>query len=205
MRTLAMQIVTDAAQAAGLPEGRVMDLSAADNLTLPRPRLEVDFLPDSLTRTGRKLAVTKKPAGTEVAQASSVPAAIIKKELYEIRFDLTAHVYAPDDDWLVQARTSEGEAPHLASVAAWLEAFEYAFVAALPRGLNDQRGNWIQIRVNQATFKKERTKRVETEEIVIFTNFDTLFLITLTGRVTKEEEQALITTVEIVPKIGARL
>ena len=184
MRTLAMQIITDAAQAAGMPAGRVIDLSAADNLTLPRPRLEVDFLPDTLTRTGRKLAVTKKPAGTEVAQASSVPAAIIKKELYEIRFDLTAHVYADD--------------------AAWLEAFEYAFVAALPRGMNDQRGNWIQIRVNQATFKKEPTKRVETEEIVIFTNFDTLYLITLTGRVTKEEEQALITTVEIVPKVGAR-
>jgi hypothetical protein len=184
MRTLAMQIITDAALAAGLPEGMVMDLSAADNLTLPRPRLEVDFLPDSLTRTGRKLAVTKKPAGTELAQASSVPAAIIKKELYEVRFDLTAHVYAED--------------------AAWLEAFEYTFVAAFPRGVDDQRGNWIRIRVNQATFKKEPTKRVGASEITVFTRIDTLFLITLTGRVTQEDEQALLTTFQIVPKLGAQ-
>ena len=33
---------------------------------------------------------------------------------------------------------------------------------------------------------------------------DTLFLLTLTGRVTGEEERALLTTFEIVPKIGAR-
>ena len=193
MRTLAMQIVTDAAQAAGMPAGRVMDLSAADNLTLPRPRLEVDFLPDSLTRTGRKLAVSR----TGDKQA-------VKLELYEVRFDLTAHVYAPDGDWLVQARTSGGEAPHLASVAAWLEAFEYDFVAAFPRGLNDQRGNWIKIRVTQATFKKEPTKRVGASEITVFVKLDTLFLITLTGRVTREEEQALLTQIEIVPKVGAR-
>jgi hypothetical protein len=173
MRALAMRIITDAALAAGLPEGRVTDVSAADNLTLPRPRVEVDFLPDSLTRTGRRLAV---------ARAAEVQTT--KKELYEVRFDLTAHVYAED--------------------AAWLEAFEYAFIAAMPRGVNDQRGNWIKIRVNQATFKKERTARVGTSEITVFTKIDTLFLITLTGRVTKEEEQALLTTFEIVPKIGAR-
>jgi hypothetical protein len=173
MRALAMRIITDAARAAGLPEGRVMDVSAADNLTLPRPRLEVDFLPDSYTRTGRKLAVTREKATQST-----------KKELYEIRFDLTAHVYAED--------------------AVWLEAFEYDFVAAFPRGMDDARGNWIRIRVNQATFKKQPTKRVDLDEITVFTNIDTLFLVTLTGRVTREDEQALLTTFSIVPKIGAR-
>jgi hypothetical protein len=173
MRTLAMRIVTDAALAAGMPAGRITDVSAKDNLTLPRPRMEVDFLPDTLTRTGRKLAVAR----AETVQTT-------KKELYEVRFDLTAHVYAED--------------------AAWLEAFEYAFIAAFPRGVNDQRGNWIKIRVNQATFKKEPTKRVGTSEITVFRKIDTLFLITLTGRVTTEEEQALLTTFELVPKIGAR-
>jgi hypothetical protein len=173
MRTLAMRIVTDAALAAGMPAGRITDVSAKDNLTLPRPRMEVDFLPDTLTRTGRKLAVTR----AETVQAT-------KKELYEVRFDMTAHAYVND--------------------AAWLEAFEYDFVAAFPRGVNDQRGNWVQIRVNKATFKKEPTKRVGSSEITVFKKFDTLFLITLTGRVTREEEQALLTTFEIVPVIGAR-
>jgi hypothetical protein len=173
MRALAMLIITEAAQAAGLPEGRVMDLSAADNLTLPRPRVEVEFLPDSLTRTGRKLAV---------ARAGAVQT--VKKELYEVRFDMTAHVYADD--------------------AAWLAGFEYAFVAAFPRGVNDDRGNWVNIRVNQATFKQEPTKRVGGKEVKVFTRIDTLFLITLTGRVTREEEQALLETFEIVPLIGTR-
>jgi hypothetical protein len=168
-----MQIISNAALAAGLPEGRVMDVSAADNLTLPRPRLEVDFLPDSLSRTGRKLAIAR------VAAVQTT-----KKELYEVRFDLTAHVYA--------------------SAAAWLEEFENGFITAFPRGVNDQRGNWIKIRVNQATFKKEPTKRVGTSEITVFTKIDTLFLITMTGRVTREEAQALLTTFQIVPKIGAR-
>jgi hypothetical protein len=168
-----MQIITNAALAAGLPEGRITDVSAADNLTLPRPRIEVDFPPDSLSRTGRKLAVSRE----EDRQTT-------KKELYEVRFDLTAHVYADD--------------------ASWLEEFENSFVAAFPRGVNDQRGNWVKIRVNRATFKKEPTKRVGTSEITVFTKIDTLFLLTLTGRVTREDAQALLTTFEIVPKIGAR-
>ena len=173
MRTLAMSLLSNAALAAGLSEGRVTDVSAADNLTLPRPRLEVDFLPDTMTRTGRKLAVSR--AGD--TQSTKI-------ELYEVRFDLTAHVYADD--------------------AAWLEAFEHDFVAAFPRGVNDARGNWVRIRVNQATFKKDPTKRVGTSEITVFTKLDTLFLLTLTGRVTREDEQALITTFSIVPTIGAR-
>jgi hypothetical protein len=161
-----MEIITAAALAAGLPEGRVMDVSEADNLTLARPRVEVDFLPDDYTRTGRKLAVTRNGATQRV-----------KKELYTTRFDLTAHVYADDP--------------------AWLEAFEYGFAAAFPPGLNDSRGNWIRIRVNRATFSKARTKRVGTSEIAVFGNIDTLFLITLTGRVTSETETGLITGTDI--------
>jgi hypothetical protein len=170
-----MQIITGAAEAAGLPQDMVTDISAKDKLTLPRPRVEVDFLPDSYSRTGRKLDV-RRAQGIQTT----------KKELYEVRFDLTAHVYAEDP--------------------AWLEAFENDFVAAFPRGVEDQRGNWVKIRVGQATFKTAPTKRVGTQAIKVFSKIDTLFLVTLTGRVTSEEEQALIKTFEIVPVIetGAR-
>jgi hypothetical protein len=171
MRAKAMEIITTAALKAGLPEGRVMDVSASDNLTLVRPRVEVDFLPESLTRTGRKLHVERH--GKKQT---------IKKELYEVRLDLTAHVYADNE--------------------AWLEAFEYLFVAAFPRGVEDIRGNWIKIRVTEATFKKVATKRIGIEEIKVFTNFDTLFLVTMTGRITIEEERELLATFEIAPSIG---
>jgi len=161
-----MEIVRAAAVAAGLQPDRVMDASAADNLTLPRPRVEVAFLPDSYTRTGRKLDARREGASLT-----------IKKELYELRFDLTAHVFANDE--------------------AWLEKFESAFVAAFPRGLDDARGNWIQIRVAEATFSKEPTKRVGMQTIKVFTKADTLFLVTLTGRVTEEAEQDLIAIINI--------
>jgi hypothetical protein len=170
-----MEIITSTALAAGIPRERVMSVSAADNLTLPRPRVEVDFLPDNFTRTGRKLAVSRK----EAIQTT-------KKELYETRLDLTAHVYA--------------ESPE------WLEAFEYEFVKAFPPGLNDSRGNWIKIRVNRATFSKERAKRVGQSEIKVFSKVDTLFLVTLTGRITGETEIGLITDIDVsvAPQTGAK-
>ena len=172
MRTLALEIITAAAMAAGLPEGRVMDVSASDNLTLPRPRLEVAFLPDSFTRTGRKLDARRQGAALK-----------LKTELYEVRFDLTAQVYADD--------------------GVWLENFERAFITAFPRGVDDAAGNWVRVRVNEATFKSEPTKRVGSKEIKVFTKVDTLFLITLTGRVTEAEEQDLIQQIIIAaPKLA---
>lgn len=172
MRDRIMEIITTAATTAGVQADRVFDVSAADNLTLPRPRVEVNFLPGSYSRTGRKLAVTR---------AQSVQTT--KKELYEARVDLTAQVYADN--------------------AAWLAAFENDFVVAFPRGFNDARGNWVKILVREATFRKEPTKRVGVKEIKVFTKLDTLFALSFTGRVTQEEEEQLITTVDIqAPKVG---
>lgn len=166
MRTLAEAIITKAAEKAGLPEKRVMGLSAADNLTLPRPRVELEFLPEPFTRTGRKLAVTRDKAKQTT-----------KKELYEHRLEVTANVLADDEKWL--------------------SAFEKSFVAAFPRGLDDSRGNWVKILVQQATFTTPPAKRVGDKEIKVFTKVNTLFLIKFTGRITSEEEQDLITTFDI--------
>ncbi|MDR1398106.1 MAG: hypothetical protein LBJ14_10310 [Desulfarculales bacterium] len=107
-----MQTIKDAALAAGLAEGRVSDVSAADNLTLPRPRVEVDFQPMTYTRSGRRLAVTRQDSRQTT-----------KTELYETRLEVTARVYADSE--------------------VWLETFEYDFIAALPAGANDARGNWV--------------------------------------------------------------
>lgn len=172
MHDLAFNIITQAASAAGLPAGRVMMLSAGDNLTLPRPRVELEFLPESYTRTGRKLAISR---------AGDVQTT--KKELYEVRLDLTANAYAADE--------------------AWLAAFCLAFVAAFPRGVNDTRGNWVKIRVEQATFTTPPAKRVGEKEIKVFTKVNTLFALCFIWRVTKEEQEQLIKTIEIkAPKTG---
>lgn len=52
MQAFATETITRAALSAGLPEGRVMQAVAADNLTLKRPRVELRFLPEKYTRTG---------------------------------------------------------------------------------------------------------------------------------------------------------
>ena len=89
MRTFATQTITAAALAAGLPEGRVLNLVAKDNLTIDRPRIELQFLPEQYSRSGRLLAVTR-------GQKERTR----KTELYTVRQDVAANVLAEDAAWL---------------------------------------------------------------------------------------------------------
>ena len=168
MQTFATGIITRAALSAGLPKGRVIDIVKKDNLTIERPRVEIQFLPERYTRTGRKLAVTR----TKTEQ-------IRKRELYEV--ELTVNVNALADD------------------RAWLEAFSVDFVARLPRGGNDSRGNWIKVRAREATFSRAPDKRVGDEVIEVFVKVNRLFVLTFTGRITKEEAEKLIPSFTINP------
>ena len=154
MQTFATETITRTALAAGLPEGRIINLAKKDNLTIERPRIEIQFLPEKYTRTGRKLAVTRT-----------------KTEL------VNANILADD--------------------RAWLEAFAVDFVAGLPRGGNDSRGNWVKIRVQKATFGRAPDKRVGDEVIEVFTKVNRLFVLTFTGRITEEETEEMIPSVTI--------
>ena len=161
MEKLVMETVTRAAVAAGLPAERVMTESAKDNLTLPRPRLEVQMQPATYKRTGRKLGVTR----TKTQHTT-------KRELYEVSQQVLLNVLAEDENWLSK--------------------FGFEFVVALPKGVNDARGNWVGIRVQKATPGKPP----------VFTRLNTLFLLTFTGRVTEEITHDLITKVNINPQWG---
>lgn len=171
MQAFATEVITRAAQSAGLPEGSVMDIVKKDNLTIKRPRLELQFMPERYTRTGRKLAVTRTKTDL-----------IRKRELYEAELTVNANVLADD--------------------RAWLEAFSVAFVAALPRGGNDSRGNWVKVRAQEATFGREPDRRVGEKVIEVFTRVNRLFVLTFTGRITGEEYDTLIRTIIIKPKLG---
>lgn len=171
MQAFATEVITRAALSAGLPEGRVMDIVKKDNLTIKRPRLELQFMPERYTRTGRKLAVTRTKTDL-----------IRKRELYEAELTVNANVLADD--------------------RAWLEAFSVAFVAALPRGGNDSRGNWVKVRAQEATFGREPDRRVGEKVIEVFTRVNRLFVLTFTGRITGEEYDKLIRTIIIKPKLG---
>lgn len=89
LHAFATQSITAAALAAGLPAGRVLNLTEKDNLTLPRPRIELQFLPEQYGISGRLLAVRR--GQTE---------RIRKKELYTVRQDIAANVLADNAAWL---------------------------------------------------------------------------------------------------------
>lgn len=166
MQAFAREVITRAALAAGLPEGRVIDIVKKDNLTIKRPRVELQFLPEKYTRTGRKLAVYR----TETTL-------IRKRELYEVELTVNANALADD--------------------RAWLEAFSAEFVANLPRGGNDSRGNWIRVRAQRATFGRSPDKRVGEKVIEVFTRVNRLFVLTFTGRITGDELAELIPSLTI--------
>lgn len=168
MQTFATETITRTALAAGLPEGRIIDLAKKDNLTIERPRIEVQFLPERYTRTGRALAIRR----TKTEQ-------IRKRELYEVEQTVNANVLADD--------------------RAWLEAFCVDFVARLPRGGNDSRGNWVKIRAQKASFGRAPDKRVGEEVIEVFTKVNRLFVLTFTWRITGEEAVNLIPSLTIKP------
>lgn len=135
MQAFATEVITRAALAAGLPEGRVMAAVKKDNLTIDRPRVEMQFLPEKYTRTGRKLGVSRETVkgedGTEKLML------VRKRELYVVELPVNVNVLSEDREWL--------------------ERFSYAFVAALPRGGNDSRGNWVKSKCGRRRFPARRT------------------------------------------------
>lgn len=89
MQAFAIETITRAALAAGLPEGRVIDIVKKDNLTIERPRVELQFMPERYRRTGRKLNVRR----TKTEK-------IRKRELYEVDLTVNANILADDRAWL---------------------------------------------------------------------------------------------------------
>lgn len=168
MIALARQAVKEAAQKAGLNPDKVYELVAADNLTIKRPYMTIQFLPATYRRTGRKLGVWReeKKAGCGIALQAK------KLELYEAELEIAVNVLANDEEWL-------GD-------------FCYGFVQSLPRGINDKRGNWVKIRAQEAQFSKPKDKRVGEKVIEVFKKRDQLFALTFTGRITVEEREELI-------------
>jgi len=169
---LVFDVVTEAALRAGLPDAaRVMNKTRKDNLTLVRPRLELQFLSERFTRTGRKLGIRREEA-----------AKVRKRELYEVDLGVAAQVFAEDRDWL--------------------ETFATSFAAALPRGFNDDRGNWVKVRVQEARLQRPLDNRVSDEVIQVFSRVDKLFSLSFVWRVTDEERTAWIRELTINASMG---
>ena len=104
MQAFATEVITRAALAAGLPEGRVIDMVKKDNLTIKRPRIELQFMPETLTRTGRTLNVCRQSTDQ-----------IRKRELYEVELTVNANILADDRAWLEEMARQVDDGASLAA------------------------------------------------------------------------------------------
>lgn len=161
MREAFFEAIYYAANRAGLSDERIIDIVKKDNLTIDRPRAEIQFLPEKLTRTGRKLAVYINDDKQ-----------IRKRELYTVEQDVAINVLAEDENWL--------------------EDFCYAFLAELPRGVNDKRGDWVKITGRKATLGKPKDARVGDTVIEVFKKVNELMIVTFLWRITADEADELI-------------
>lgn len=176
MHSLAFSTISQAAQNAGLPESSIFAGVAQDNITLPRPRCEISFLPEEYSRTGKKLAIQR--AVPEQAQQKLI------RELYTVNLDAQARLFATD--------------------AHWIEGFGFAFVAALAngeRGTHAPDGSWVEVRVRSASLEAPRGQRIGDKQIQVLPRLEKLYVIRFTWRITHAEYQGMLTDIRIQPPV----
>lgn len=123
MRVLARQIITDAAVLAGMAAESVMDAPEKQSIILPMPRLELEYMPESLDRSYQR--VSKFASAENPETHRTVRARIYKRELV-----CRATIRADDEDWLAQ--------------------FANGFIAALPGKTSDASNNLVVVAAAKA-------------------------------------------------------
>lgn len=134
MRQFATGIIRAAATAAGLPESAVMVEPDKDGVTLPKRRVEISYLAEQYTRTGRPVR-KRATVGKERTHRT------LTREKYAVRLPVRAAIRADDE--------------------TWLKDFSRRFVAALPKRTIDENGNAVTVAVDKAEYGGFTTKAVE--------------------------------------------
>ena len=162
MRDLILGKVAEAAETLGMSRERVMTKSASDNLTLPRPRLELDFLPETYTRTGRL------HGGPGLPGLSPGPGRMrYKKELYQVSLPVAAQALADDEEWL--------------------KDFSWRLLSVLPRSFNDKRGNYVRLAAAMGQWEGYEARRVGEAVIEPIVRRGYLLHLTAIWRICQEE------------------
>ncbi|MDY6904088.1 MAG: hypothetical protein SWH61_05315 [Thermodesulfobacteriota bacterium] len=123
MQALAFDIIANAAQAAGLDRAAVMDKPEKETVLLAERRVQVEFLPARLERSGR-------PVGKDRTDIDGHPHRSLRRAIYNRVLDVSAEIVGDDE--------------------TWVEAFVVAFLRALPRRTADADNNLVTIEAHQA-------------------------------------------------------
>lgn len=127
MRALAESIIATAAVAAGVPEANIMDEPDRQrSAILPKPRLEIAWLPEELKRDRRRLARLPRPA-TPDEDTHAVTRWVLYRRTLRGRLTL---------------RTEDGDS---------LETMSRSFLLALPDEVADADNNSVTITATKAT------------------------------------------------------
>lgn len=170
MKNLIKNIICAAALANGLANDRILDESVADNLTIPRPRIELQWL-------GEAFNSAVKTLGTEKVKDENGHSLLLKKQLYVVKEEVAVNILADNEDWLAQ--------------------FYLKFIASLPRGVNDVQGNWVRIRATRAESSGYAKKHLGTTALQVIPKVEQLLVLTFEWRVTKTEQFKLIEKIDI--------
>ncbi len=126
MRSLAQTLITQAAVAAGLPEAGVMDEPDRQRpAIMPKPRLEIGWLDETLTKASKRLARLPRPA-TREEDTQAVTRWVVYERKLLVRLTL---------------RTD---------AAAGLDALSDALLLALPDQVADANGNLVTVKAHKA-------------------------------------------------------
>ena len=126
MRSLAESLITQAAVAAGLPEAAVMaEPDKQRGPILPKPRLEIAWLPEELTPDRRRLARLPRPAAPEEDTQCAMR-------------------------WAVYRRILRGRLTLRTEDAGSLEAMSAALLLGLPARTADAAGNLVTVTASKA-------------------------------------------------------
>ena len=174
MRSLARQIITTAAITAGIVETSVMDKPDKQNLLLPTPRMELEYMPEDYKRTFQKIAKFDDPPADPEDPATH---RVIRSRIYRNTLTVRAEVRCDDEDWL--------------------ETFVKAFILAMPHKTADSGNNLVTIQTTRAVRAGFGYKMVE-----VFKKRSNTLHITFTGMLCRDDQLPLIRDVNIIDGVS---
>lgn len=133
MRTLAKQIISTAAIAAGMPVASIMDKPSQQSALLPMPRLEIEMMPQDIKRRPRLFALL--PGANPATHVTH------RWRTHDFSLQVRAEIRADNE--------------------AWLEQFFKDFIVGLPGKIADAGGNLVTVRPYRAERGGFESKLVE--------------------------------------------
>ncbi len=167
MKSLAVAIITAAAQAAGLDPARVGDKAAMAEAMQAVPRMDLTYLAERLDKSFRRFQGAPVPDQPSRRRT--------RARTYNRTFTVVATAVAEDE--------------------VWLEAFGKAFLAALPRKAADADNNLVTVSATAADWGGFGAEKL----VEVFKRRSLAVHVALTGMVTEDTDEDMITDVAITP------